>query len=107
MTGIEGLGTAIGAVAERVGPSVVGIGCACQQRGQQRVLPGTRRIGLVGRFQIGAEEVRTERAARDAGRSLNRQDPLSGDAVPIGYGGLGNAETARKLRHTAGSARCS
>ncbi len=78
----------------------------CQQRRQQRVFLRTGKIDVVdaGRLVILVVKIGPQDRARDAGHRFDREHPLGGNARPIRYRRLGNADAARKLGDATGGA---
>ena len=85
------------------------VGRARQKRGEQRVFLGARGIDLfdVPTIRVTlAIEIRTQHAAIDAGRRFDGDDALRGNARPVGYRRLGNANFSGKRPHAAGGTNC-
>ena len=83
-----------------------GVGRACEQGREQRIFLRARGIDLVdvrGTMMFGIK-VGTKNSTVHSGRRLDRQNPLRGNARPVGHRWLRNAYFARKRAHAAGSA---
>ena len=79
---------------------------ACEQRGDQRVFLRARRIHFVdvAGHLFSAVQIGPQSGAIDAGDGFDRNDPLRGNASPVGDGRLRNTNLTRKLADTAGGA---
>src|SRR5262249_41351493 len=90
-----------GRIAPQTGDAVEEylVGSPRQERRQQSIFVGARRIDLVG-FGWLAIEVRSQYRAVHAGDRLNRKYTLGGDSRPIRYRGLRYANLTRKPPNT-------
>ena len=81
------------------------VGAARKQRREQRILLRARRIDLVDAAGgLAIEKIGTQHRAADARRRLHRQHALGRNAIPVGDGGLRDADAARKLADAANGA---